>query len=118
MGKTKQIGVRFDEELLAELKEKGISTPQRALSFLESNYKSETAHNRELGEKLIDAARGREGQDIKVKGKKPVKVVNLTSEAPKTNISINTSDEPIRQRGEDAIDFAMRKNEWKLKNKR
>lgn len=36
MAKTNPIGVRFDETLLAKLKEMGYPTPQRALSFLEA----------------------------------------------------------------------------------
>lgn len=40
MAKTKPIGVRFDEDLLAELKEYNlVNTPQAVLSFLESYFK-------------------------------------------------------------------------------
>lgn len=38
MAKTKPIGVRFDEPLLSKFKEMGISSPQRALNFLEQWY--------------------------------------------------------------------------------
>jgi ATP-dependent DNA ligase len=41
MAKTKPIGVRFDEDILAELKELEIaSSPQKALNYLISFYRS------------------------------------------------------------------------------
>ena len=39
MAKTKPIGVRFDEDLLSDLKEKGLATsPQKALNLYEKTF--------------------------------------------------------------------------------
>lgn len=78
--KTNPIGVRFDKELLQELKEKGLKTPQQALSFLESNYKVEAANNRELGKKLKDAARGSGDEGITPPPKTYNQYLNLAKE--------------------------------------
>jgi hypothetical protein len=48
----------------------------------------------------------------------PVKTVKTklpqSKESPKPPISINSEDPiPVKQDGEDALDFAVRKNEWK-----
>ena len=59
MAKTKPIGVRFDEELLGKLKERGITTAQKALILYEAAYKKEMSATWELGQKLINAASGR-----------------------------------------------------------
>jgi len=59
MAKTKPIGVRFDEELLGKLKERGINTAQKALILYEAAYKKEMSGTWDIGQKLIDAARGR-----------------------------------------------------------
>ena len=67
-----------------------------------------------------------EQRSVKVDAKKPettqIKDLNgkttgttdLTKEPPKSNYAINTI--PTRNPGEDAFDFAARKNEWKRKN--
>lgn len=88
--KSKPIGVRFDLELLDEFKEKGIRTPQNVLSFLEINYKTETEANRELGKKLIDAAKGRDAP--KTKKTKYIPPVNIQDRLP----------------GESSLDYKLR----------
>ncbi len=69
MRKTKPIGVRFDKELLDKMKELGIKTPQQVLSFLEANYLSQMSKTWEVGQKLVDAARGR-GEEKSTKKEK------------------------------------------------
>lgn len=46
---------------------------------------------------------------------KPKVVKPITSPKPKSNFTINTT--PVRKPGENAIDFAARKNEWKRNQK-
>ena len=60
MAKTKPIGVRYDGELLGELKQRGVETAQKALILYEAAYKKEMGGTWAIGAKLIDAAKGRD----------------------------------------------------------
>lgn len=110
MGKTKPIGVRFDEELLGKLKSAGIaSSPQKALNLYEKAYV-------DLIEKKIE-----ENNPPNEKAKIESERTSIPAKSkPAYPLSINEAVEippppPTRQPGENAIDFAIRKNEWKDK---
>ena len=134
MAKTKPIGVRFDEELLTNIKNAGLAdSPQKALNLYERSYielirlKVEI-NNRPENKERIESDRNpilsknkplegnvRQIDDVSNLGtkKKPyVKIQDLTNQS-KTNYSIDTRNKPERMEGESSIDYAFRVNEWK-----
>lgn len=113
MAKTKPIGVRFDKEMLSDMKEKKIAeTPQKALNHLTNIYNGNISEPKEI--KIQDAT-------------KPTNVVKpITEKPPTTNYTINTLTEkeatpepkeippmPKKEDYKDSIEFGMAKSEWK-----
>lgn len=89
MAKTKPIGVRFDQDLLSELKEQGVAnTPQKALNYISEFYKK----NRKDKDWLLNYVK-------ETHKKRQTKVINLTPDPTPTNYTINTTnkDEILKQ---------------------
>ena len=120
MAKTKPIGVRFDEELLNKVKEANIAaSPQKALNLYEKSYV-------ELVEKKLDeivntpevkSAKKEMFKKIVVTGNPEISIQDLTNNPKKSNYVAKVDVPPMPERmiGEDALDFAGRKSEWKKK---
>lgn len=101
MAKTNPIGVRFDLEQLEQLKtDKIANSPQKALNYYESLHKNAILPTKEP-----------QGE-----GKKE-KVDNVEQKENKHSNEVNLDQEPmpVRKDGENSIDFAARKSEWKVK---
>lgn len=112
MAKTKQVGVRFDQDMLDVLKEEGIaSSPQKALNFLTLFYLEhrnkdsvvELFANSSMFKKDVKNIFQKNVENKQIEGKNLIKE---NHEIPPM---------PVRGEGENAIDFAARKNEWKAK---
>ena len=136
MAKTKPIGVRFDEDVLSELKEQGkADSPQKALNYLTDFYRQNgkdkdwmlnfakqayADHQNKPDTATLNARSvANHDPDKKTplnerKTRSAVNLQNLNQEQ-KSNYTIN--NKPERLPGEDAIDYAGRLNEWKKLNK-
>lgn len=86
--KTKPFGVRFEQDLLTDLK----MTPQQALNFLTKFY-----------------------QDNKPKKCDYPKVKTFTFLSKKEEKKIIEGAKPARKAGESGIDYAIRLKQWKEK---
>ena len=99
MGKTKPMGVRFDEELLKEIfEQEKFTTHQGVLNFLENYYKTSKSLNSKINFKPVTKE--------SYEGKKSV-LVNQLPNNPK----------PVRIKGEDGFNYSIRLEEWKEANK-
>src|SRR5687767_13593707 len=93
MAKTKQIGVRFDADLLKAFQEDKIAdSPQKALNFLTEFYRENRPSKIDFSEKF---------KNLPLSTKNKTQIKDLTQptnqikpqEQPKTNYSINTVPE-------------------------
>lgn len=113
MAKTKPIGVRFDEELLNKVKEASLATsPQKALNLYEKSYV-------ELIEKKVEENNKPENKAriTKERAGVEISIQDFTNTNKKSNYvaKVDVPPMPIREKGEDSLDFAVRKSEWKKK---
>jgi len=106
MAKSKPIGVRFDERILKKYPD---LSPQKILNKLT---------DMDLRSSFIDGIETVKCDPIKLQ----IKTVKYQApfSGPPVTIKIKAENHsippiPVRNPGEDIIDFAARKNEWKVK---
>jgi hypothetical protein len=107
MAKTKPIGVRFNSEQLEQLKKDNIAdSPQKALNYYESLHK---ITRQDENKPKLDKKKEKVENSVK-------NWVDENKEQIKGIVAASTIPEmPVKMEGENSIDFAVRKNEWKKK---